>query len=95
MNSPGMIELPGSFSGREISPSPHLGPEARNLRSLAIFMMEQATVLRAPETSTMASWAANASNLLGAVTKGRPVRSETWVSSFILNICFRRTEVID
>ena len=45
--------------------------------SLAIFMMEQATTLHAPLTSTMASWEASASNLLGAVTKGRPVSSDT------------------
>ena len=69
--------LPGSFSGRDSSPRPHLGPEPRNLISLAIFMMEQATTLQAPDTSTMASWLARASNLLGAVTKGRPVRSDT------------------
>ena len=47
------------------------------LMSLAIFMMEQATTLHAPLTSTMASWEASASNLLGAVTKGRPVSSDT------------------
>jgi hypothetical protein len=34
-------------------------------------------VLRAPESSTMASWAASASNLLGAVTKGSPVALAT------------------
>ena len=46
---PGMIELPGSFSGSDSSPSPHLGPEARNRKSLAIFMMEQAITFNAPE----------------------------------------------
>ena len=74
---PGIIELPGSFSGRDSSPSPHLGPEARNLRSLAIFITEQAIVFRAPDTSTKASCAAKASNLFGAVMKGRPVSSDT------------------
>jgi hypothetical protein len=65
--------LPGSFSGKLNSPSPHLGPEARNLMSLAIFMKLQAMVLSAPETSTMASWQARASNLLGAVSNGKPL----------------------
>ena len=52
---------------------------------MAIFMMEHAITLRAPETSTMASWAASASNLLGAVTKGRPVMSETLEATFSAN----------
>ena len=33
---PGMMLLPGSFSGRLSSPSPHRGPLPRNLMSLAI-----------------------------------------------------------
>lgn len=94
---PGMIEEPGSFSGKESSPRPHRGPEAKNLMSLAIckeyvitvtfcteqqqscririystFIMEQAITFKAPDISTMASWEAKASNLLGAVTKGKP-----------------------
>lgn len=72
-----MIEDPGSFSGSESSPKPQRGPDARNLMSLAIFMMEHASTFNAPETSTIASCAASASNLLGAVTNGRPVSSET------------------
>merc|ERR1712008_46303 len=79
---PGIIELPGSFSGRDNSPRPHRGPEAKNLRSLAIFIMEQDMTLRAPETSTIASWAAKASNLLGAVTNGNPVISDTLAATF-------------
>ncbi len=79
---PGMMEEPGSFSGRDSSPRPQRGPEARNLRSLAIFMSEHAMTLSAPDTSTMASWAARASNLLGAVTKGRPVREDTLEATF-------------
>ena len=47
---PGIIELPGSFSGSESSPNPHLGPEAKNLKSLAIFIIEHARTLRAPDT---------------------------------------------
>lgn len=41
--------------------------------SLAIFMNETARTLSAPEASTMASWAASASNLFGAVSNGKPV----------------------
>jgi hypothetical protein len=68
-----MIDDPGSFSGRESSPRPHRGPEARYRMSFAIFMKETAMVLRAPEASTMASWAARASNWgrKGEDTKGR------------------------
>ena len=41
------------------------------------FIRETATVFSAPLASTMASWAARASNLLGAVTKGSPVSLAT------------------
>lgn len=34
---PGMIELPGPFSGMLISPSPERGPEAGQRTSAAIF----------------------------------------------------------
>ena len=67
---PGMMELPGSFSGMLISPRPARGPEASQRTSLAIFIREQARVLSAPWANTRASWPANASNLLGALTKG-------------------------
>jgi hypothetical protein len=43
-----MMEEPGSFSGRESSPRPHLGPDPKNLMSLAIFIKLTARVLRAP-----------------------------------------------
>ena len=72
---PGMIELPGSFSGMRSSPSPQRGPEASQRTSLAILVSATARVRSAPWASTRASWAASASNLLGAETKGRPVRS--------------------
>lgn len=39
---PGIIDEPGSFSGRESSPNPHLGPEPKNLISFAIFIRETA-----------------------------------------------------
>jgi len=64
---PGIIEDPGSFSGNNNSPKPDLGPEPRNLISLAIFINETAKVFNVPLNSTNASWAANASNLFGAV----------------------------
>lgn len=73
-----MIDEPGSFSGRESSPRPLLGPDPKNLISLAIFIIEQATVLSDPLISTRASWAARASNLLGAVVNLYPVSLDTY-----------------
>ena len=63
---PGMIELPGSFSGMRISPSPERGPDASQRTSLAIFMSDAASVFSAPCANTSASCAASASNLFGA-----------------------------
>ena len=37
---PGMIELPGSFSGMVISPMPQRGPEASQRTSLAILLSD-------------------------------------------------------
>ena len=45
---PGMIELPGSFSGITISPRPERGPDASQRTSLAIFISAVASVLIAP-----------------------------------------------
>ena len=45
---PGMIEEPGSFSGRESSPRPLRDPEPSQRRSLAIFIKEPASVRSAP-----------------------------------------------
>ena len=70
---PGMIDEPGSFSGSASSPRPERGPDPRKRMSLAILKSEAATVLTAPWLMTMGSWAASASNLLGAEVKGRPV----------------------
>ncbi len=70
-----MIELPGSFSGMEISPRPQRGPDAIQRISFAIFMSEQASVFNAPCAKTSASCAASDSNLFGAVINGRPVNS--------------------
>ena len=75
---PGMIELPGSFSGMVISPMPQRGPDASQRTSLAILLSDAASVLSAPCAFTSASWLASASNLLGAVTKGRPVSSASF-----------------
>lgn len=61
--------LPGSFSGKDNSPRPHLGPEPRKRISFAIFIRLQAITFNAPCNSTIASWAARASNLLGALEK--------------------------
>ena len=69
---PGIMLLPGSFSGRMSSPRPQRGPEPRRRRSLAIFIRLHATVFNAPLTWTSASLLASASNLLGAVTNGNP-----------------------
>jgi hypothetical protein len=63
---PGMIEEPGSFSGRINSPRPDRGPEPSNLMSLAILNKPVATEASAPCANTMASWDASASNLFGA-----------------------------
>ena len=61
-----MIELPGSFSGSLSSPRPQRGPEPSRRMSLAILMQAVAMTLSAPDSSTIASWAASAANLFGA-----------------------------
>ena len=72
---PGMIDEPGSFSGRFSSPSPLRGPEPSQRMSSAILIRDAASVRSAPLVMTSASWAARAANLLGAVTNGSPVSS--------------------
>ena len=49
---PGMIEEPGSFSGRRSSPKPERGPEPSKRMSLAILNSDTATVLSAPCANT-------------------------------------------
>ena len=70
---PGMIELPGSLAGRISSPMPQRGPLPSQRTSLAIFISAMARPRRAADRATSPSWAASASNLLGALVKGRPV----------------------
>ncbi len=72
---PGMIDEPGSFSGRLSSPKPERGPEPISRMSLAILNSDTATVLSAPWANTKASLPASASNLFGALTKGSLVIS--------------------
>ena len=79
---PGMIDEPGSFSGMLISPMPLRGPLASQRTSLAIFIRLAASVLSAPCACTSASAAAIASNLLGAVTNGRPVSRASSAATF-------------
>jgi hypothetical protein len=72
-----MIELPGSFSGIEISPRPERGPLASQRMSLAIFVSAAASPRSAPCSATSASFAASASNLFGAESNSIPVYCET------------------
>ena len=79
---PGIIEEPGSLSGIKISPMPLRGPEDNMRTSFAIFIKLTATVFKAPCASTIASCAANASNLFSAVIKGRPVNWAICLATF-------------
>ena len=65
-----MIEEPGSFEGKINSPYPALGPEPKNLISLAIFIKQTAVVFNVPEKLTISSWAASAANLFFVGLKG-------------------------
>ena len=62
---PGMMELPGSFSGMRNSPSPARGPEASQRMSLAILNRLTASVLSAPCAWTSASLARQRLELVG------------------------------
>src|SRR6185503_13381444 len=72
---PGMIDDPGSLAGIRSSAKPARGPHAYQRTSLAIFMSAPARVRSAALTSTIASCADGAANLLGSDTKGLPVSS--------------------
>ena len=65
-----MIELPGSFSGILISPIPDRGPDASHRMSLAILCKATASTFRLACAATIASQAASAANLFGALTNG-------------------------
>lgn len=77
--------LPGSFSGNDNSPKPLLGPEARNRISFAIFIKLHASTFRAPDTSTIASWAANDSKKFGDFLNGKFVKSLILAAHFSAN----------
>ena len=70
---PGMIEDPGSFSGRISSPSPARDREPSQRMSLAILASGTASPRSPAEAAATASEPASAANLLGAVTNGYPV----------------------
>ena len=74
---PGMIELPGSFSGMRSSPIPERGPLASQRTSLAILNSDVASVLSDPCRSTSASCDASAANLFGAELTAWPVRRDS------------------
>ena len=71
-----MIELPGSFSGmRDLAEARSAARDASQRTSLAIFISAAASVFSAPCACTIASCAASASNLFGAVTKRQAGRA--------------------
>src|SRR5213082_661246 len=72
---PGMIDEPGSFAGRINSPRPQRGPDASKRMSLAIFISEPPSVLRAPLAKTNSSLDDRAANLFGCERNGNPVNS--------------------
>ena len=78
---PGIIELPGSFSGMNISPRPSLGPEASHLTSLAIFIMLAASPFIAPWQVTSASFEVSAWNLFSSVINGSSVSSAIFLAT--------------
>ena len=63
---PGMIDEPGSFSGRISSPMPARGPLAYQRTSLAIFISAPASVRSAPLAVTIASCAEPTANRFAA-----------------------------
>ena len=83
---PGMIELPGSFSGSLSSPRPQRGPEPSRRMSLAILVSATAITLRTPDSSTSVSWAASSANLFGAEVKGSCVRFATSFANSSANL---------
>ena len=80
---PGIIDEPGSLAGKINSPYPALGPEPKNLISLAIFIKHTAVVFNVPEKFTISSWAANAANLFLVGLKGIFVIFLIWLIIFL------------
>jgi hypothetical protein len=78
----GIMDDPGSFSGREISPIPQRGPDARNLMSFAILKRSAARALSAPWVKTAAFLDARAENLFSALKKLCPQISESSFAVF-------------
>ena len=74
---PGMIELPGSLAGSLSSAILQRGPEPSQRMSLAIFIRVTARPRNVALAATIPSSPPRASILLGAVTKGLPVRLAT------------------
>ncbi len=64
---------------------PERGPLASHRMSLAIFMSDAASVFTAPCACTTPSHEPSASNLFGAVTKGRPVSVASSSATFTAN----------
>ena len=90
---PGIIDEPGSFSGKLSSPSPERGPDPNRRISLAILYSPAAIVLSIPDISTNASCAASASNLFSAVTNGNPVYVLTSLANTSANLGFALSPV--
>mmetsp|Transcript_8405 Transcript_8405/g.14463 ORF Transcript_8405/g.14463 Transcript_8405/m.14463 type:complete len:278 (+) Transcript_8405:234-1067(+) len=82
---PGMILLPGSFSGSSSSPNPARGPEPSIRMSLTILAKESAMTLSTAARDVCASCAARLSNLLGALTNGRPVSLAISLATIVAN----------
>src|SRR5216117_2530967 len=74
---PGMIDEPGSTSGRISSPRPAAGPEARSLRSKQILPRSTASPRSAPEHATSGRKLQVAVTVLGAGRRRRPVIRES------------------
>ena len=82
---PGMIDEPFCSSGRRSSERPARGPEPISARSLAILIIETATTLSAPESSTSESRLAWASKGSRGAEISMPMSFETSARTFSAN----------
>src|SRR5678816_1501808 len=80
---PGMMDDPGWIGGRLISARPARGPDARRMRSLAIFEILIATLLSAPEYATKPCWSHVAASMSVAGTIGLPVSLARCIAHFL------------